>query len=445
MINQCTHHNMLFKVLISMLAFSVFFSACEVINPVLDLLPDRGTSSRENEVDLATPIETAATDPIATQVPTDFDVITIWIEPQFDPALDTPQSELLRDHVKEYVDQNPGVKISFRLKEATGPNSIMNALSITSEAAPDALPTIVLLSRQNMEKAANEGLIRPIDFYTNAFEKNDWYPFANKLGLTKNEMYGLPFVANLMVLGLESEIATNTYLPLTDSLRQFGRIGFAAGNPASILPFLWYQSAGGDFDDETGRSNLEGDPLEAVFSAIRSNTRSGNFPSLITQYDLSSEVWDAFKAGDFESVITWSDKILADDQDISMTFLPAISQAPYTYADGWVWCLVQKSTTDIERNLDFMHFLVLPEFLKKYSANSPYLPVRPSSINSDATQSIFIDDLLLSADILPPLDIRISIQALFSAQIQRILQEEISPAAAVENMFNALEEVQESE
>ena len=427
------------------LVLAIFtLSACDVMDAVTELFPESSTEAPQNDAENPDTIQTALPTVVnPTQVPIDIDVITVWIEPQFDPNADNPASQLLKRHLQDFLDDNPGAKIDFRLKASEGANAILNALSVTAAAAPDALPTLVLLSQDDMEAAAALGLIRPIDFYIDAMENNDWYPFANKMGKYHNEVFGLPFAADVMVLAVQDADLQQNYLPFTQIPRQFGPIAFAAGESQPLVPYLWYQSAGGELVDDQDQPTLEEEAISALFSAVAVNRQTGILSSSLSQYESDTELWNAFVDGNLNSLITWSSHVRAAPSGYPFTFVPALGSVPYTYADGWVWCLVQKATTDIELNLAFMQHLVSADFLNNWTENSELLPVRPSSTSSFGDQQDFIDQLLLSADIIPPFEVRRSNGAFLTEEINALLLGVKSAEASTQDLLTRLEEEKE--
>jgi len=433
------------KLFLLLIASSFVVSACDVVDGLPEIFPANEAVLEEEENDQTGVVETPAPTLVPTQVPIDLDVVKVWVEPQFDFENESPQAQIFKTHVDEYINQNPGIKIQFRLKEPEGANSILNSLAITAEAAPDALPTIVLLSRHDLEKAAMLGLIRPIEFYASAFENNDWYPFAQKIGLYKNEVYGLPMTADVMVLAASNLNAPGEYTPLTPAPREFGSIGFPAGNSETLVPYLWYQSADANLRDQNDEPILEQEKLLELFSVINENRRVGNFSSSFMQYASSAEANEAFSSGELASLINWSSALMPIPDETSLTFIPALSDAPYTYANGWIWCLVQKDTSDIERNIDFMQHLISQEFLSQWTPESDFLPVRQSSIPGMRYDQAFLDDLLMSANVLPSESTLEASKEIMLEEVNAILSGETSPEASAENILTQFEEGQTSD
>ncbi|HEX9012650.1 MAG TPA: hypothetical protein VF813_04005, partial [Anaerolineaceae bacterium] len=75
----------------------------------------------------------------------------LWLPPQFDPAADTEAGRLLKDRLQAFGKQEPGVNIDVRIKASSGPGGLLESLTAASAAAPDAVPSLVALSRSDLE------------------------------------------------------------------------------------------------------------------------------------------------------------------------------------------------------------------------------------------------------------------------------------------------------
>ena len=434
------HLHSLISVAVLIIVFGFLFSACEVINRVADIVTDENISSPELTDDQPKVDGEVIPPSIPTQEPVDHNVITVWVQPQFDPDDGSPASIQLQKQIQSFIEDNPGVRVNFRLKASEGSNSTLNALSVTAQAAPGALPTIVLLSRQDMDIAAAQGLIRPIESYSSALENNDWYPFANKMGKYHNEVFGLPFAADVMVLARRDSRLPVQYLPLIDVPRNLGVIGFAAGNPQPIVPYIWLQSAGWPLMDNLDKPIIEEEALIQLFSSIEANRRAGKLSSGILEYQSERAAWDAFLAGDLPNVITRYSNIRSESREFSFYHIPGLGQSPYTYAYGWVWCLVQKDSTDIDLNVRFMQHMVMPDFLADWTGESTYSPVRPSSLQKMETDTNMLDQILLSADIVPPRSVRFLSDSFISSALNGLLTGTTTAQDAARNVIEQVYE-----
>ena len=84
--------------------------------------------------------------------------------------------------------------------KSCGQGGLLDALTATNAAAPGALPSLILLNRQDMETAALKGLILPLDDMTAVMGSTDWYPYAQDLARLQGSIFGLPFAGDALAL-----------------------------------------------------------------------------------------------------------------------------------------------------------------------------------------------------------------------------------------------------
>jgi len=132
-------------------------------------------------------------------------ILRVWLPSQFDPSAESPTAKLLSQRLTDFESEHPGLKLEIRLKKAEADGDILNDLSVTSAAAPGALPDLILLSRSDLESAALKGLLHPIDGLSTSLEDPNWYDYAQQLGHIQNTGYGLPFMGDAMVLVLSTK------------------------------------------------------------------------------------------------------------------------------------------------------------------------------------------------------------------------------------------------
>src|SRR5512141_2767189 len=74
-------------------------------------------------------------------------ILRVWLPAQFNPSAESPAAKLLSQRLTDFESEHPGLKLEVRLKRAEADGDILNDLSVTSAAAPGALPDLILLSR----------------------------------------------------------------------------------------------------------------------------------------------------------------------------------------------------------------------------------------------------------------------------------------------------------
>ena len=345
-------------------------------------------------------------DVIATPAPTENSSsdndLSIWLPPQFDPNADTESGEIMLAHIESFREKYPQYTLDIRVKADSGSSSLLNSLLTTASAAPGVLPSVVLISRSDLEIAAAQGIILPIESLSSAIDEGDWFPFANEMGIIHGETYGLPFAADAMGLVMHEDVFGSEYVPMIEASRRLGTIAFAAGDPDTVVPFIMYQSIGGIVEDKQGQPTIELEVLSKTFTSIEENRRLGSFPPTLIEYQSDNQIWAAFSDNEFEGVLTWISRPLAVADTYFIAPLPGIENQPYTYASGWVWCLVDKKNANRELSISFAENMIDPLFLSEWTPKTGYLPVRPSSIIGwGETLQATLTNILFSADLMP--------------------------------------------
>jgi maltose-binding protein MalE len=180
----------------------IFSAGCASLEPLLaSLTPPAPVPTKQAT---ATPARTPTqTVPVPPETP----LLRVWLPPEFDPSAQNDAAKLLAQRLAEFEDGHPGLKIEVRVKKVEAENEIINVLSLTRVAAPSALPDLIIMSRPDLEAAAIQGLLHPIDGLSTALEDPNWYSYAQGLGRIQNTGYGLPFAGNALVLVYYPDLA----------------------------------------------------------------------------------------------------------------------------------------------------------------------------------------------------------------------------------------------
>lgn len=427
------------KIVLSSLIIIIFLAGCSVIGFFDEFLPN-GNVAAEHPV----LVDSSGSDEVLptqspTEEPVQYGVISAWVPPQFDPSLNSESAQILNNYLQTFQKINPDVEIEFRVRAEQGSNSILETLSITASAASDALPTIVLLSRLDMVEAANRGLIRPIEFYTSTLEGDDWFPFAYEMGVYHNENFGLPFATDVIVMATNRTNLSDSYQPLSLMNKKLGRTGYAAGDSDSLIPFIFYESSGGRLVNDQDHPTLTVEPVASLLSVLESSRRAGTLSAELYDFQSDEDVWGEFISGNFDTVFTWARNVSLSSEDYAIKHIPGIGGDPFTYSEGWVWCLVQKSSTDTDINITFMEYMVSPDILDEWTAMAGFMPVRPSSVISFGENQDLISQILSSTQLLPDLEVRSYANEALAGAINEIFQGVNTVEGSTQNLFDQLE------
>jgi len=418
----------------------VFFVGCNgdnILDTVFlpeDITPDESLTQEplQEEIVIATPAPTESS--------FSSNHLSIWLPSQFDPNADTESGEILRTHIEAFQELYPQYSLDIRVKADSGSSSLLNALLATSSAAPGVLPSVVLISRSDLEIGSAQGIIQPIGALSSAIDESDWFPFTNEMGIIHGETYGLPFVADAVGLVTHKDTFGSEYVSLIEANRRLGTIAFAAGDPDTVVPFILYQSIGGNVEDNQGQPTIDLEVLLNTLASIEENRKLDVFPPALIEYQSESQIWAAFSENKFEGVLTWLSRPLAEADKYFISPLPGIENKPYTYASGWVWCLVDKKNTNQELNISFVEHMIDPLFLSEWTPKTEYLPVRLSSITGweEALQET-LTNILFSADLMPNVTALSYAKSDIIKAVQDVLQGFSTPEESTQKILERLE------
>src|SRR5574340_1051384 len=181
----------------TLLALGIFFLAgCDSL-----LKPVNGTKPTST---VAAPSQTETSAPTVTLEPVTpipgARTVVLWVPPQFNPGSGTPAGDQLQKRLDQFMEVNPGLLVETRVKGASGPGGLLESLTSSAVAAPDAMPSIVALNRSDLEQAALKSLILPLDGLMSATKATDVYPYAQALGRIHNSTFGIPIAGDVLIL-----------------------------------------------------------------------------------------------------------------------------------------------------------------------------------------------------------------------------------------------------
>lgn len=369
--------------------------------------------------------------------------LTVWVPPEMDPALETEASVLFANRLKLFSDMNNGLEINVRVKAASGAGGLLDALTATSAAAPDALPDVIALARPDLESAALKGLIFTMDGLTEIPDDTDWYGFTREMALLQGSTFGLPFAADSLVL-VYRPISIPTFPGSWTELLEENRVlAFPAESDQALFPLALYQAEGGVIQDNQRRPALEIDPLTEVFRLFQEGVQSGAFPEWLSQYQNTGQVWNAFREGQTDLVVTWFSNFLKDaPADAAVVPLFPMSESAVSFGTGISWAVAAPEEHRRPIAVDLAEFLVQPDFLSAWTSAAGYLPPRPSSLEGWQDQSLRtkVSQVTLMTRLRPSNDIIASLGPIFREGTRQILLDLIDPGQAAQMSIESLEE-----
>lgn len=390
----------------------IFSAGCASLEPLLaSLTPPSPVPTKRSTSTPPPPLTETA--PVEPQVSS----LRIWLPAQFNPSAENPPAEMLARRLAQFEAQYPDLNIEVRLKKADAEGEILNALALTSAAAPRALPDLILLSRADMEAAALQGLLHPIDGLSTLLEDPNWYSYAQQLGHIQNTGYGLPFLGDALVFVYYPELGQ--IVTWEDILGSEGNIVLPADNPQALVGLSLYSSAGGEILDAQGLPTLEPEALTRVLRLVEEGITKEVFPPSLANVTNETQALQIYRTGNANKAIVWF--LSYQPEDGALAPLPGLGELPYSYATGWVWALAGADPENQQIAVELAEFLVADDFLGEITRETGYLPTRPSMVeDGDRTLTAILE----SAHPIPSSDVMAILGPLMQEALTRVLNGE---------------------
>lgn len=393
----------------------LFSTGCASLEPILASLTPPSPVPTRTALATSTPsplpTETALTEP---RTPS----LRVWLPAQFNLTAENPAAEMLAERLAEFESQNSDLKIEVRIKTAETEGDILNALSITSAAAPSALPDLVLLSRSDLEMAALLGLLHPIDGLSTSLDDPNWYSYAQQLAQIQNTGYGLPFLGDALVLIYYPELGQ--LVTWEDVLASEGDLVFRAGNPQALVGLSLYTSAGGEVLDAEGLPMLDQEVLTRVLTLVEEGVSTEIMPASLANITNDAQALQIYRTGTANKAIVWYLNY-RPSEDGTVIPLPGLDEMSFSYATGWVWALAGANPENQQLAVELAEFLVAEDFLAELTRATGYLPTRPSIVEEgNRTMTAILE----SAHPVPSNDVLAVLGPLMQEALTRVLNGE---------------------
>lgn len=369
--------------------------------------------------------------------------LTLWVPPELDPSADTLASQIFSEQLQLFSAQNDGLTINVRVKAAGGSGGLLDALTATNAAAPEALPDVIALTRPDLEIAALKGLIYAVEDLTGIPDDPDWYDFTREMALLQGETFGFPFAADSLVLVYRPEVISSLPGTFPELLEMGTSLTFSADSDQMLFPLSLYLAMDGAVQDNQRRPMLEVEPLTEVFRLLQMGVNSGSFSDALSQYQSSSQAWTAFREYQTDLVVTWASNYLKEiPEDAIMVPLLPITDRAVSLGTGMSWAVATPHEERQSLAVALSEFLVDPEFLAKWTLAAGYLPTRPSSLEGweDPNLILEISQIESITQLRPSNDLLASLGPILREGTRQVLLGEIDPSQAAQVAVENLEE-----
>lgn len=363
-----------------------------------------------------------------------------------EPCERASTGQVLSQQLAAFLANHPGVRVQIVLKKPGGTGGLFDFLQTASAVAPTTLPDLMILSATDLPRAAQAGLIQPLDDVVGA-AADDLFPFARTLATVNGQLMGMPSIVYVEHVAYNPTRLEAAPLTWTDVISAGVRFAFPAGdsNYADTLISL-YLSAGGTLTDASGVPRLEVAPLIEMLRLLDAARQAG-VATHATQAKSAEDTWAAFRSGTPLAVVS-AERYLADRATIG-----AVAAGPLPGRDGpapslgsaWVWVLVTRDPLRVPLAQQLLTYLTAPQNLGRWSHAAAVLPARRSALATWETLSEapdpylpFLQDLLEKAVARPSIEVYTAIAPALRQAVEDVLLSRATPetaaATAVKNV-----------
>jgi len=289
-------------------------------------------------------------------------VLTIWWPDVLAPPDNEAATVLLQEQIDAFVAAESNVEVNLRLKRVGTVGGIMSTMRTASSVAPDALPNLTLIRRQDLVTAQQNGLLESMEEHIASALQNDLRNVI-ALGQVENELYGLPYMLDLqhIIYRPQNDRSYESWA-FSDVLAREEPFVFPAGRNAGLnhVLLLQYLSVGGRFSNE-GTLQLEEEALLALLDFYQQANDAGIIDGFALNYNSPQDYLDAFISNQINVGVFSSATYLElseDNRNLEIAPIPTADGQAASILGGWVWVLVRTSLEEQTLAIRFLNWML---------------------------------------------------------------------------------------
>lgn len=390
-----------------------------------------------NESDAQLTVEEVTITPDQLALPTlipeplENEPLLLWIPDVFTQVEDV--QEMLKRFIRNFENIEDEILVDWRIKAREGIGGNLSTLRNALEVATTAVPDLMLMKRNEMMIAMDEGLL------------HEWLEISEDLlsdlpdlflvkGEDNGRLYGIPYAITLTHLAYDSGLDREPPLIFSyaDILDNEVSIAYPLEDNMVMRDILITQLSNSDeiLNEDFNSSELLA-ALEEVYTFYETATSSGIiFSSQEEEPDDSAEV------------VTSDEFLQRDREGNTIRFAPIPNQSGVEMAlvDTWYWVLPKADIARRQFAQRFMLWMMNEMRLKEYLSLIGTLPARLSFYSAAASDSYsqFVHTSLTKA--IKPILFDESLGNLIYRNFQAILQGEMSSREAMQEVELMLQE-----
>jgi ABC-type glycerol-3-phosphate transport system substrate-binding protein len=414
------------------------------------LLPELSLRSQEKTPTVTTvPMKTmpsASPTPSPPPAVSSAITLTLWTTEAFSPQ-DSDSGQVLAQQWQAFEAAHPNVTIEYVLKKPYGKGGILDFLGTARTAAPTVLPDLAILDTLELYKAAESGLIQPLDDLISSELEQDLFPFA--LRRDDEQLMGIQFDADIEHLVYNTNKIDSPPITWREVLSDSVTYIFpAAGDGGSVNDafLIQYLAIGGQLLDESGQPALDRDALAQVLQFYQDGLEAGAISPSVLQFDDLDDCWFAYLSVQAAMSNVSSARYLADREILKNTSFAAIPTRDGnigTLSKGWALAIVTEDPIRQAVAGQFIEWLLEPERNAGWNLAAGHLPTRRTAFDHLATTDPYFPFARQQLEHVYPRPMTSAYEKIGRAlqkAVQDVLTGEVSPEEAAETVMAVVEQ-----
>ena len=372
--------------------------------------------------------------------------LTIWTKETFSPA-DPEAGPVLAKIFSAFSAEHGDVALEYILKKPYGKGGLLDFLRTTSRVVPAALPDLIVLDTVELNQAAQEGLLQPLDELLDEEILGDVFPFALQAGSLDGHLIGLQFEADIQHLAYNTALLPAPPLTWAEVFTAGVSYVFPAGGEEEKVNdafLIQYFAPGGRLVDEDGRPALDQELLTQVLEFYQEGRKKNVIPLSILECKTLEDCWTLYLSGKAAMTNVDSHHYLLEGMkqpDTSFAPIPTRDGQPMTVSRGWALALVSADPARQVLAVELIARLMHPENMAAWNRAAGHLPTRRSALQYMGLPEdyrAFLQTQLEAAYPQPVVPGYENIAKALQRAIQNVLLNDLSPAEAAAGVLTDL-------
>jgi ABC-type glycerol-3-phosphate transport system substrate-binding protein len=313
--------------------------------------------------------------------------VTVWCPPLFAPGETTGASRVLAAQAEEFAAAYPDYRLDWVVKPPNGAGNILEFLRSARDVAPAILPDIVILEDRELEAAARDGLLQPLDSLMSEDLRSDLFNASLEAGYVDHQWYGIQFETDIAHLIYNTTLVDAAPLTWTDVISESIPYAFPAGGDAgqaNDVFLIQYLARGGKLTDDAGAPFVDEAFVRDVLSFYARGLAAELFPQAIAEMSTDEEVVSSLTDGEAAICTIHSDFYLGTRDQLRNTgfaTIPTWNGTRATVGDGHVLAIVTSEPARQAAAKSAVDWFLEPTRLVAWARAAGHLPTRISAID----------------------------------------------------------------